>query len=105
VSVIPGLRCASPWSSRMGTFGLSRLPPKPSQNRTSGFPTSGSSVTFRVDAAPERIQVLLPSHRGPTHPGESRVKLLPSEALPLTASIQPFEEYPLNLVLEGFAPR
>src|SRR5262245_39283217 len=49
--------------------------------------------------------MVLPSHRGPIHPGESRVKLLPRQTLPLTASIQPFEEYPLHLVLEGLTPR
>ena len=62
------------YSSRMGTpmisvdvlSSLSSLYPTPSQNRTSSFPTYGSSVYLSACLLPtERVQVFADVHSGP----------------------------------------
>src|SRR5210317_1025305 len=67
----------------------------PSQNRTSGFPTSGSSIRHSVSLRPTTwVQVSANSRFRPPYPSQSLVKACPGVRLALALTVEPFEQNP-----------
>ena len=67
----------------------------PSQNRTSSFPTSGSSVRPSVCLRPTTwVQVFADSRFRPLHPGQSLAKACPGVRPALALAVKPFEQNP-----------
>ena len=95
-------------SSRQGALKLRVImhhhltPPRPSQNRTSGFP---SIRLFSPHSEPtvRRIEWVPNPHRWPPDPVERVKKLRPVVAASLALSVQPFEQQPRHLDTESVA--
>mgnify|MGYP007044779584 CR=1 FL=1 len=65
----------------------------PSQNRTSGFPTSGSSIRHSVCLRPTTwVQVFADSRFRPPYPRQSLVKVCPGVRPALALAVEPFEQ-------------
>ena len=79
--------------------------PRPSQNRTSGFPTSGSSVCPSGPTPSNGTKIVEDPHRWPFHPVESMEKPLPGVAASLASSVQPLQQQLHILVSVGTAHR
>src|SRR4029078_1417074 len=77
--------------------GVPQLPPRPSRNRTSGFPTYGSSAFIQV-RPPKWIEVVSDPHRGPPDPRQCILESRPRVAASLTLSVEPFIHQPFYLL-------
>ncbi len=76
-------------------FSIPQLLSCPSQNRTSGFPTYGSSVRHSVCLRPTTwVQVFADSRFRPLYPSQGLVKACPGVLLALALAVEPFEHYP-----------
>ena len=74
-------------------FSIPQLLSCPSQNRTSGFPTSGSSVRHSVCLRPTTwVQVFADSRFRPLYPGQGLVKACPGVRPALALAVKPFEQ-------------
>jgi hypothetical protein len=71
----------------------------PSQNRTSGFPTSGSSVRHSVCLRPTTwVKVFADSRFRPLYPDQRLVKAGPGVRPALALAVKPFEQNPCRAI-------
>ena len=76
-------------------FSIPQLFSCPSQNRTSGFPTSGSSVRHSVCLRPTTwVQVFADCRFRPLYPDQRLVKAGPGVRPALALAVEPFEQNP-----------
>src|SRR5210317_2286516 len=74
-------------------FSIPQLLSCPSQNRTSSFPTSGSSVCHSVCLHPTTgVQVSADSQSRPLYPDQCLVKAGPGVRPALALAVEPFEQ-------------
>ena len=77
---------------------VSDLVSQPSQNRTSGFPTSGSSVGHSASLrSTKRAQVFVDPHARPAHPLEDWRECSPLVGATLALAVEPFHFLPSRL--------
>ena len=74
-------------------FSIPQLLSCPSQNRTSSFPTSGSSVCHSVCLrSTTRVQVFADSRFWPFYPDQRLIKVGPGVRPALALAVEPFEQ-------------